>query len=45
MLLIKIKYAVRFLLRARSYTVINLVGLSLSLACCMLHNIVEVYTS
>lgn len=36
MLLIKIKYAVRFLLRARSYTVINLVGLSLSLACCII---------
>lgn len=36
MLLIKIKYAVRFLLRAKSYTVINLVGLSLSLACCII---------
>lgn len=36
MLLVKIKYAVRFLLRARSYTVINLVGLSLSLACCII---------
>lgn len=36
MLLIKIKYAIRFLLRARSYTVINLVGLSLSLACCII---------
>ena len=36
MLLIKIKYAVRFLLRARSYTVINLIGLSLSLACCII---------
>ena len=35
MLLIKIKYAIRFLLRAKSYTVINLVGLSLSLACCI----------
>lgn len=35
MLLIKIKYAIRFLLRARSYTVINLIGLSLSLACCI----------
>lgn len=36
MLLIKIKYAIRFLLRARSYTVINLIGLSLSLACCII---------
>lgn len=36
MLLIKIKYAFRFLLRARSYTVINLIGLSLSLACCII---------
>lgn len=36
MLLIKIKYAVRFLLRAKSYTVINLIGLSLSLACCII---------
>ncbi|MCU6772980.1 Macrolide export ATP-binding/permease protein MacB [uncultured Bacteroides sp.] len=35
MLLVKIKYAIRFLLRARSYTVINLIGLSLSLACCI----------
>ena len=35
MLLIKIKYAIRFLLRAKSYTVINLIGLSLSLACCI----------
>lgn len=36
MLLIKIKYAIRFLLRAKSYTVINLIGLSLSLACCII---------
>ena len=36
MLLIKIKYAIRFLFRAKSYTVINLVGLSLSLACCII---------
>lgn len=35
MLLTKIKFAVRFLLRAKSYIVINLVGLSLSLACCI----------
>lgn len=36
MLLIKIKYAIRFLFRAKSYTVINLIGLSLSLACCII---------
>ena len=36
MFLIKLKYAVRFLLRAKSYTVINLIGLSLSLACCII---------
>lgn len=36
MLLIKIKHAIRFLLRAKSYTVINLIGLSLSLACCII---------
>lgn len=36
MLLIKIKYSIRFLLRAKSYTVINLIGLSLSLACCII---------
>ena len=28
-----LKYAVRFLLRAKSYTTINLLGLTLSLAC------------
>nr|WP_302831330.1 ABC transporter permease [uncultured Bacteroides sp.] len=30
------KYAVRFLLRSKSYTVINLLGLALSLACCII---------
>ncbi len=30
-----LKYAVRFLMRARSYTLINLLGLALSLACCI----------
>ena len=30
------QYAVRFLLRARSYTVINLLGLAFSLACCII---------
>ena len=30
-----LKYAIRFLLRAKAYTVINLVGLSFSLACCI----------
>ena len=30
-----LKYAVRFLLRAKSYTTINLLGLTLSLACCI----------
>ena len=28
-------YAWRFLTRAKSYTIINLIGLSFSLACCM----------
>ena len=31
-----LKYAVRFLLRAKSYTTINLLGLTLSLACCII---------
>lgn len=31
-----LKYAVRFLLRAKSYTTINLLGLALSLACCII---------
>lgn len=31
-----LKYAVRFLLRSKSYTVINLLGLALSLACCII---------
>lgn len=30
-----LQYAVRFLLRARSYTLINLLGLAFSLACCI----------
>ena len=31
-----LQYAVRFLLRARSYTLINLLGLAFSLACCII---------
>ena len=31
-----LKYAVRFLTRAKAYTVINLLGLSFSLACCIM---------
>ena len=31
-----LKYAVRFLMRAKSYTVINLLGLAFSLACCII---------
>ena len=31
-----LKYAVRFLMRAKVYTVINLLGLSFSLACCLM---------
>ena len=31
-----LQYAVRFLLRARAYTVINLLGLAFSLACCII---------
>ena len=31
-----LKYAVRFLLRSRSYTIINLLGLAFSLACCII---------
>lgn len=29
-------YAIRFLLRTKSYTVINLLGLAFSLACCII---------
>ncbi len=31
-----LKYALRFLMRSRSYTVINLLGLAFSLACCII---------
>ena len=31
-----LKYAWRFLMRSKSYTVINLVGLAFSLACCIM---------
>lgn len=31
-----LKYALRYLLRAKSYTLINLLGLALSLACCII---------
>jgi ABC-type antimicrobial peptide transport system permease subunit len=31
-----LKYAARFLMRAKSYTVINLLGLAFSLACCII---------
>lgn len=31
-----LQYAIRFLLRARTYTAINLIGLSLTLACCII---------
>ena len=31
-----LKYAARFLIRAKSYTVINLLGLAFSLACCII---------
>lgn len=31
-----LKYAVRFLMRSKSYTVINLLGLAFSLACCII---------
>ena len=31
-----LKYAVRFLMRAKAYTIINLLGLSFSLACCLM---------
>ena len=30
-----LKYAMRFLMRSKSYTIINLLGLALSLACCI----------
>ena len=29
-------YAIRFLLRTKSYTIINLLGLAFSLACCII---------
>ncbi|MBQ8874561.1 MAG: ABC transporter permease, partial [Bacteroides sp.] len=29
-------YAIRFLLRSKSYTIINLLGLAFSLACCII---------
>ena len=31
-----LKYAVRFLVRSRSYSLINLFGLAFSLACCII---------
>ena len=31
-----IKYAIRFLVRSKSYTLINLLGLAFSLACCII---------
>ena len=31
-----LKYAWRFLMRSKSYTVINLLGLAFSLACCII---------
>lgn len=31
-----LKYALRFLMRSKSYTIINLLGLSISLACCII---------
>ena len=31
-----LKYAARFLIRAKSYTIINLLGLAFSLACCII---------
>ena len=30
-----LKYAGRFLMRSKSYTIINLLGLAFSLACCI----------
>ena len=30
-----LKYAWRFLIRSKSYTIINLLGLAFSLACCI----------
>ena len=29
-------YAIRFLLRSKAYTIINLLGLAFSLACCII---------
>ena len=31
-----LKYAGRFLMRSKSYTIINLLGLAFSLACCII---------
>ena len=31
-----LKYAIRFLLRSKAYTIINLLGLAFSLACCII---------
>ena len=31
-----LKYAWRFLIRSKSYTIINLLGLAFSLACCII---------
>ena len=31
-----LKYAIRFLTRSKSYTIINLLGLAFSLACCII---------
>ncbi|MBR5612448.1 MAG: hypothetical protein IKW43_04805, partial [Bacteroidaceae bacterium] len=31
-----LKYAIRFLMRSKSYTLINLFGLAFSLACCII---------
>ena len=31
-----LKYAIRFLLRSKSYTLINLLGMAFSLACCII---------
>ena len=31
-----LNYAIRFLLRTKSYTIINLLGLAFSLACCII---------
>ena len=36
-----LRYGLRFLLRARTYTLINLLGLAFSLACCII--LLDVY--